>query len=295
MLVYLLVCRRIVPAAVAAVVALLGHSAPAATSTVTAVEHYVALGDSYASGPGIPVQRTDLIGCQRSTNNYPAFLAHALHVRHYTDVSCGGARTDNMTAPQPVQPGPNPAQFDALTPDTDLVTVTIGGNDIDIGDLWLTCARLGATDPSGNPCERQATAEGTDRTAQRIAATAPKLARVLEGIRQRSPRATVLLVGYLRLVPPAVGCYPALPIARGDVRYLDGVQQQLTAMLADQAGQHGAVFVDPYSRSPGHDACQAPGVKWVEGTVPTSAAAAIHPNTAGMEAVAGFALNALRS
>jgi hypothetical protein len=67
------------------------------------------------------------MGCQRSTHNYPALLAQALRIRDYTDVSCGGARTDDMTTPQPVRPGPNPAQFDALRPNTGLVTVTIGG------------------------------------------------------------------------------------------------------------------------------------------------------------------------
>ena len=107
-----------------------------------------------------------------------------------------------MTVPQPVRPGPNPAQFDALRPDTDLVTMTIGGNDIDIGDLWVTCARLGATDPSGDPCKRQFTAGGIDLYAQRIAVAAPRVAQALDGIRQRSPRATVLLAGYLRILPP---------------------------------------------------------------------------------------------
>ena len=291
----LLVYRRIVvaAAAAAAILALLGSLTARAAKNVSAVQHYVALGDSYASGPGIPEQRTDPSGCQRSTNNYPAHLARALSIRDYTDVSCGGARTDHMTAPQPVQPGPNPAQFDALTPDADLVTVTIGGNDINIGGLWLTCAQLGPTDLSGNPCERQATAGGTDLYAQRIAATAPKVGRVLDGIRQRSPRATVLLVGYVRILPPAVGCYPAFPIARGDVPYVDGVEKRLTAMLAEQASSHGAVFVDSYANSLGHDACQLPTVRWVEGTAPISAAAPMHPNATGMEAVAGFALTTL--
>ncbi|MDQ2881362.1 MAG: SGNH/GDSL hydrolase family protein [Actinomycetota bacterium] len=275
--------------------ALLGLPTTAAAETVNAPKHYVALGDSYASGPGIPEQRADPIGCQRSTHHYPALLAQALQIQDYTDVSCGGARTDDMTAPQPVRPGPNPPQFDALRPDTDLVTITIGGNDIDIGDLWVTCARLGATDPSGDPCQRQATAGGTDLYAQRIAAAAPKVASTLEGIRQRSPRATVLLVGYLRILPPAAGCYPAFPIARGDVPYVDGVEQQLTAMLADQARNHGAVFVDSYAGSLGHDACQQPGVKWVEGTTPTSVAAPDHPNLTGMREVAGFALDALQT
>jgi len=286
--------RRVVGAVAATTLALLGLPTTAAATTVDAPKRYVALGDSYASGPGVP-ERADLVGCQRSTHNYPALLAAALQIRDVTDVSCGGARTDNMTVSQPVQLGLNPPQFTALTPDTDLVTVTIGGNDIDIGDLWVSCARLGATDPFGNPCQRQATAGGTDRYAQRIAAAAPKVARVLEGIRARSPRATVLLVGYLRILPAALGCYPVFPIARSDVPYVDGVEQRLTAMMAGQAVTHGAVFVDSYARSRGHDACQQPGVKWVEGTAPTSPASPMHPNALGMQEVAAFTLDTLRA
>lgn len=287
--------RRVVIAATAAVLALPGFPTTGAATTVGSPRHYVALGDSYASGPGIPVQRADPVGCERSTHNYPARLAAALRIRDYTDVSCGGARTDNMTAPQPVRLGPHPPQFDALRPDTDLVTLTIGGNDIDIGDLWAACARLGATDPLGDPCKLQATAGGTDRYAQRIAAAAPKIARALEGIRARSPRARVLLVGYLRILPPALGCYPVFPIARGDVLYVNGIEQRLTAMLADQASNHGAVFVDSYARSLGHDACQLPAVKWVEGTAPTSPALPMHPNATGMQAVADLTLETLRT
>ncbi|MGB9279796.1 MAG: SGNH/GDSL hydrolase family protein [Pseudonocardiaceae bacterium] len=285
--------HRVVVVAAAAVVALFACPPTGAAQTIRTARHYVALGDSYASGPGIPEQRADPTGCQRSTHNYPALLAQTLRIRDYTDVSCGGARTDNMTAAQPVRPGPNPPQFDALRPDTDLVTITIGGNDIGIGGLWVTCALLGPTDPSNNPCQRQATADGTDRYAQHITAAAPKIARVLDGIRQRSPHATVLLVGYLRILPRAAGCYPAFPIARGDVPYVDGVEQQLTAMLAEQASKHGAVFVDSYASSLGHDACQRPGVRWVEGTAATSAAPD-HPNATGMRAVADFAFDALR-
>jgi lysophospholipase L1-like esterase len=296
---YVLVHRRVVTAA-STVLALLGLAATGAARTIAAaqtassLEHYVALGDSYAAGPLIPVQRIDPIGCGRSTRNYPALVAEALGIHDFTDVSCNGARADNVTAPQPVPLGTNPPQFDALAPDTDLVTVTIGGNDIGFTDIFFTCAQLSSTDPLGNPCERQATAGGTDLYAQRIAAAAPKVAGVLEGIRQRSPRATVLLVGYLRIVPPAGGCYPVFPIARGDVPYLDGVQQQLAAMLADQASNHSAVFVDSYAGSLGHDTCQLPGAKWVEGIITTSPALQLHPNATGMQAVAAFTLDTLR-
>jgi lysophospholipase L1-like esterase len=285
--------RRVVLATAATVLALLGFPTTGTAKTVSSPKHYVALGDSYASGPLIPVQRVDPVGCARSTSNYPALLAGALHIRDYTDVSCSGAKTDNMATPQPVGLGTNPPQFDALRPDTDLVTLTISGNDIGFTELFFTCTRLSLTDPFGNPCERLATAGGSDLYARHIAAAAPKVAEVLDGIRERSPKATVLLVGYLRILPPAVGCYPIFPIARGDVPYLDGVEHQLTAMLAEQAGNHGAVFVDAYAGSLGHDACQLPGAKWVEGTVPTSPAAPIHPNIAGMQAVADLALGPL--
>ncbi|MGH3697217.1 MAG: SGNH/GDSL hydrolase family protein [Pseudonocardiaceae bacterium] len=286
--------RRVTLAAIAAALVLVGLPASAGAAPLDAPRHYVALGDSYASGPGIPEQRADPRGCRRSTNNYPSRLAAVLSVRDFTDVSCSGAKTDNMTAAQSISGGSNPAQFNALRPDTDLVTLTISGNDIGFTEIVFTCARVGVRDPLGNPCERQSTSGGKDIYAQRIAETAPKVARVLEGIRQRSARATVLLVGYLRILPPTGGCYPSFPIARGDVPYLDGLQRQLTAMLAEEAFNHGAAFVDSYEGSAGHDACQSPQQKWVEGVVPTSQAAAVHPNATGMQAVADLALASLR-
>ncbi|MGH3752996.1 MAG: SGNH/GDSL hydrolase family protein [Pseudonocardiaceae bacterium] len=285
--------------AVVTVLALLGLAATGAAQTTPAAQaassprHYVALGDSHTAGPGIPVQRADPVGCGRSTRNYPALVAEALGVADYTDVSCSGATTDNMTAAQPLLLGSNPPQFDALRPDTDLVTVSISGNDIGFTDIISTCFRLSATDPLGNPCQRHATAGGVDRYAQRIAAAAPRVAGVLAGIRQRSPHAQLLLVGYLRIVPPAGGCYLVAPISRGDVPYLDSLQRQLTAGLAEQAGTYGAAFVDSYAASLGHDVCQPPGVRWVEGVVPTSPASPVHPNATGMHAVAVLTLDTL--
>ena len=290
----MLAYRPTVLAAAATVLALLAFPGSSRAAIGKSPRHYVALGDSYTAGPVIPLQRIDPIGCERSTNNYPALLARSLQIRDYTDVSCSGAKTVNMTAPQAVPLlGVNPPQFDALRPDTDLVTLTISGNDIGFTELIFTCARLSVTDPFGNPCQRAATAEGGDFYAQRIAEAAPKVAQVLDGIRARSPHSTVLLVGYLRILPPAVGCYPVFPVASGDVPYLDSLEQRLNTMLADQAFTHGAAFVDSYGSSLGHDACKLPGQKWVEGTVPTSPAAPVHPNAIGMQEVAAFARETL--
>lgn len=90
---------------------------------------YVALGDSYTSGPDVPVQLGPTTtpsapsACQRSSANYPSLVARALGLQ-LDDVSCGGATTDDMTESQ----GPGiPPQFDALRSTTALVTVGIGG------------------------------------------------------------------------------------------------------------------------------------------------------------------------
>lgn len=286
--------RRLVPACLLAVVpVLLGVPVAAGEGSPEGVGRYVALGDSFAAGPLIPIQRLDPPGCARSTRNYPAMLAARLGVAEYVDVSCSAAQTEHMTQPQPVPFGVNPPQFEALTEDTDLVTVTISGNDVGFGEMVRTCSRLSFIAPAGNPCQRQATAGGGDRYAEAVDEAAPLVAELLAGIQERSPEATVALVGYLRILPPQRGCWPVMPVAAGDVVYLDGIQRQLTAMLAEQAETADVVFVDAYAQSLGHDACQPPGPKWVEGLVPTAPGLPVHPNTTGMRQVAGFTAAAL--
>lgn len=281
----------------AAVLTTLGLTATAAAQAASAGTpadvSYVALGDSFAAGPFIPPQGGNPPGCARSGQNYPSVLAHKLGITKFTDVTCSGAVTEDMTAPQTVPFGTNPPQFNALRPDTGLVTVTIGGNDIGFADIFLTCARLSARDPVGDPCKRQATAGGGDVYAQRVDALAPKIDGVLHGIRERSPGAVVELVDYLRILPPVNGCWPVVPISRGDVPYLDGVQQRLTSVLADRARAHGVLFVDAYGGSFGHDACEPPAAKWVEGIFPTHPAYPVHPNATGMQVVGQLAAKQL--
>lgn len=284
--------RRVVVVWAAVVAALAGVLVGSAqASGAVAFHRYVALGDSYASGPFIPNQELNPVGCVRSDHNYPSDLARSLGVP-LVDVSCGGATTEDMTAPQSVVLGTNAPQFDALTPDTDLVTVTIGGNDLGFSSILLTCSTESLTNPFGHPCENHYTAGGTDQLAATITAIAPKIAAVLAGIRERAPQATVVLVGYLRILPPSRGCWPVVPISAGDVPYLDGVEHELNAMLATQAQAAGDLFVNPGDIT-GHDVCQAPGNKWVEGIVPTSPAFPVHPNAAGMTEVAALTAQAL--
>ena len=265
-------------------------TAPAAADP--GYQRYVALGDSFAAVGTLTNIRTDPIGCARATDNYPSGVAARIQPEQFVDVTCGGAQIPDLTAPQDVAFGPNPPQFDALTPGTDLVTISIGGNDAGFGEIIQTCSTVSFTDPLGAPCKRHYTSGGTDELAQRIADLGPRIAAVVGQIRDRSPHADIVVVGYLRILPPRGGCWPVVPVAYGDVPYLSGVQDLLNATIGEHAKAAGATFVNP-GVTTGHDVCQLPHLKWVEGFIPTSLSVPVHPNARGQAHVAALTASAI--
>ncbi|MFI1363504.1 SGNH/GDSL hydrolase family protein [Streptomyces griseochromogenes] len=276
--------------------AVLGGCALVAASTTPAAAHpghgrdlgYVSLGDSYASGPLIPRQVD--ADCARSDHNYPSLVAADWQATAFKDVSCGGATTNEMWKPQ----GTNGPQLDALGRDTDLVTVQIGGNDVGFGSIISTCARLGAQDPTGNPCERSYNASGYDRLALTVLETAPKIGRVLRAVHARAPHARVLLVGYPDLLPDdGSGCFPSVPFAQRDFPYLRDTEKRLNLMLRLVAAWNRAEYVDTYGPTVGHDMCKAPADRWIEPLRPASPAAPAHPNATGEAAMAQAVLDRL--
>jgi len=270
---------RVLAAVMALVVALAG-----AATARAADGSYVALGDSFTAGPVIPLQIPPF-GCLKSDHNYPHLAAPALKFQAFRDASCSGAQTKHMTEPQDVDPGPNPPQFDALDAGTRMVSVGIGGNDIGFSEIIRNCQS--ATTPEGQPCQDHYVVNGRDEISARIAATAPKIAEVLQGIAARSPKARIYLVNYLPIFPDeGPGCWPQIPVADADVPYLRAKEKELNAMLGEQAAANGARLVDAYTAGIGHDACQLPLVRWVEPAVPVNAAAPFHPNLFGMEGTA---------
>jgi lysophospholipase L1-like esterase len=190
--------------------------------------------------------------------------------------------------------GTSAAQLDALSRDTELVTLSIGGNDIGFGEIVAECAQRSPQQPAGSACKDHYTAGGHDQLIDRIDAAAVDVRDALAEIKQRSPDARVLLVGYPVILPDdGPGCFPVVPFSPGDVAYLRETQQRLNAALADGADAAGVDYVDTYTPSIGHDMCQLPGAKWVEGLVPTAPAAPVHPNALGMAAMAAAVVDAL--
>jgi lysophospholipase L1-like esterase len=253
--------------------------------------NYVSLGDSYTAGPLIPNPVLPL-GCLKSSNNYPRLAAPTIGLP-LRDPSCSGARTDHMTQPQNVDPdGPNPPQFNSLDAETTVVSITIGGNDIGFSDVAQDCITL---NPFSTPCKDKYASGGKDQLAERIAATAPKVAAVLQGIKARSPLAKIYVLNYPAIFPETgFGCWPQMPIGFGDVPYLRSTQKSLNSMLATQAAANGATLVNWYGASIGHDACKGSSTRWVEPLVPGELAAPIHPNKAGMTGAKNVLLAAVK-
>jgi hypothetical protein len=102
-------------------------------------------------------------------------------------------------------------------------------------------------------------------------------------------------MSYPDILPSAGdGCWPEVPLAVGDVPYLRGIDIGPNQMLARVAAANGAAFVDTYTPTVGHDACQSPAVKDVEGLIRVSLAFPFHLNRRGELVMAEQVLAALR-
>jgi lysophospholipase L1-like esterase len=255
------------------------------------VDRYVAMGDSFTSGAGLPLTRRDAFSCGQSSLSYPHLVAKAIGAE-LVDVSCGGATTENGTEPQPLGGESWPPQLSAVTEDTDLVTVGLGGNDLSwYLEVMFSCTSAAAADPTGNPCEELDTSPESDLTAlpPQIGA---RLEALLTEVHRRAPAARVLLIGYPQLVP-ARGTCPELPLATGDYPFVRAQWEAMDAAMRGAAAAAGATYVAVLGPSEGHDIC-AGADAWVNGfEARQGVAAAYHPLADGQAAVAELVEQAL--
>ena len=250
---------------------------------------YVALGDSYSAASGVlPPDPTAPPMCLRSTANYPHLIAAATGAQ-LTDVTCGGAETNDYFEPQYDGVAP---QLDAVTADTELITMTIGGNDSGVFiNSIIRCGAAGAsTAGQGSPCKDQYGSSFADtiRTT-----TYPALVETLRAVRAAAPDAEVAILGYPWILPRSGGCFDRMPVAEGDVPYLRGIQATLNDAVRRAAAVTGATYVNMNRVSEGHDACQPIGIRWVEPVLQTTNAVVVHPNALGEERMAAQAMRVL--
>lgn len=261
---------------------------------------YVALGDSYASGfgvapyaPGTDVE--DGNRCQRSTSAY----AHLVSQRTGTELvfrACSGARTADFY--QDNTAWDEPAQLDALSADTDLVTFSVGGNDTGFAEVLGEClsrAQQGDRDPCSTD-EQIVSRVGSAIDALRgtgVREGTYSYDTLLSDVAARAPRAQVVVVGYPHMFP-AEGAEGSTGRCEGvlaqDQRWIVDRTDELNDVIREAAQRHGMVFVDPSQTFAGHELCSSE--PWFYGV---SSEGQFHPTAEGHQAVADDIVEALEA
>jgi lysophospholipase L1-like esterase len=265
---------------------------------------YVALGDSFSSGEGVPPFRKGTNRylpprnkCHRSYRAYSALVAGRRSSPGIWGFwACSGARLRDLTSPSDDNPG-EPAQLDRIALPgksdgrVDLVTLTIGGNDAQFRQVWLPCfvAHVGRILGSCHP-DWHAT---VGLSIRRLRTTLPPLYRAL---RARAPRARILVLGYPNPFPAVV---PAVSRCRrwfedDDLLWLNRTTLALNDAVraATISSGAGITYLAP-SGFAGHDACSA--APWFNGLelLPLRSRYSFHPNVLGQRRLAKIVLAAI--
>lgn len=231
----------------------------------------VALGDSQAAGPLIFSQNS--WDCLRSDDNWPRYAADAVGAT-LTDATCSGATTADLTGKRFGYIAP---QLDAVQPGTDIVTITMGANDLSLGTLVPSCFN-----PLPAPFGVSCTSWQRDDYDAQLVGVRDRLTAAVRAVQQKAPAAEIYLVSYFHYWD-GTGCYPIDPIWAVDATWLQSVFDRLNASLGQLATTTGSTYVDLATPSVGHGVCASISQKWVEGLIPTSDAAPYHPNRLGMQ------------
>ena len=295
-------CLTIGATLVAAVTGLLATSgiASGTAGASSRSPFYVALGDSYTSGPGLPAQLGPQTtppapaACQRSSDNYPTIVAKSLGIA-VDDVSCLGASTKDVDASQ----GSGiPAQLSALGPSTSLVSLGIGGNDLGFSSVVANCASVtpwGAT-KVGWSCRSHYTVNGVDELVSMVHQVGDRVAALLTDVRSLAPQARVFVVGYPDIVPAnGSGCWPMLPFSSPDLDYVRSIEADLNDTLSRDASAAGDGYVNMATPSAAHNACTSATTRWVEPIVPSPGTFPLHPSAVGMAGMARVLEGAIAS
>ncbi|WP_052590177.1 SGNH/GDSL hydrolase family protein [Luteipulveratus mongoliensis] len=221
---------------------------------------YVALGDSYAAGAGAG---TPLNACFRSVAGYPVQIARVLE-RDVSLQACRGATVADVRA----------VQLAALDSSTRLVTLTVGGNDLDFTDVLTECAKPTWMTQSKERVEAALTFVQTELRTM--------LTDLYAEVRALAPRADVVVTGYPRLFA-GKDCNLATFLNDHDMQRMNDIADELAAVIGAAAASSGAQFVDVREVFLGHAVCEED--EWLRG-MSRPREVSYHPNTAGHSAYA---------
>lgn len=222
---------------------------------------YAALGDSYAAGYG----GGDYGACGQSPNGYPERLVGIAHIELTQDLACIGATTSDVTT----------LQVPLLSPTTQLVTLTVGGDDVGFYSIMVLCF---AAPPS--PEQQAECANAIAQGSAALAAVPGGVAATVAAIHTRAPGARVVVTGYPLLF--------ALPSKYGPAAaQIDQAIPLLNAAIQAGATAAGATYVDVTGQFAGHAiGSVVPWINDFNGSLTNPNFDAFHPNASGYKAYA---------
>jgi lysophospholipase L1-like esterase len=270
---------------------------------------YVALGDSYSSGegvlpfrgvfgvdwgPGIPFPLDNIFtvpgGCNRSYFAYPAFVrapGSLLPIEQRNDTNfnfraCTGATTENVWIGGEVRFN-EPPQATHVDASTDLITLTIGGNDAYFADIVSYCMihdhcnDLKPFDPYFN-------IELGDLAYLWIPVVRQKVKVTLQELKARAPNATIVAIDYPLLVSgnecDRAQLSPDTNLSASEQAWLRAANRALNQALRDAAAEAGVHSVSVEDHFEGHGVCGDDG-EWMFGTWHVWWKGMFHPNPIG--------------
>jgi PKD repeat protein len=264
---------------------------------------YVAVGDSYQSGVGAgdydpATNQGGVNECLRSANAYAHLLVNNGTVNDILDfVACSGAKIGTLYQSGPVTNGPpwnEDAQIDHLNTRTALVTVGIGGNDLNFGPLIRDCVLKHFIFQS---CEDAYDAQVTDALIALLDHGPHGLntfQTLYADIRMRAWRGKWLVLGYPRMFPVNGGSdwwssglfFPRCNNIRvSDQMWVNYKVQQLDLAIRSSAQSMGLTYVDIQDASAGHELC-AGDPSFLNGIVFTNTVESFHPTAYGHTQIA---------
>lgn len=246
---------------------------------------YVALGSSFAAGPGVGTRAPGSSPrCSQSAENYAHLFAQKRGLT-LNDATCSGATTADVLLGNHAQP----PQLNAVTPAARLVTVTIGGNDVFfIGNLYgWSCAN--APERAAGIWQGVCRVHPADEVEAAFASLDQRLRDVVQAVHRRAPAARVIFVDYVTVVPATGSCPDRLPLTPAQLDQARAVAARLAEITEKAARATGAEVLRTSQLSAAHDVCS--NDPWVTGfTFPQDPATfqpiAYHPNAKAMQAIA---------
>jgi lysophospholipase L1-like esterase len=243
--------------------------------TALAVRRYVALGDSFSSGEANPPFTGGK--CHRSMGAWPSILARGSSVLELqANLACSGARTKALTESYK---GQRP-QLDELPAGAEVVTITIGGNDVGFAQVLKNCVFRN--------CVRSGRLE---RARREITELARRLIGVYKSVQGRLEAGQLVVVGYPRLFPLDPSRKRCVWLTPGEAEQLDRLTGLLDREIHSAAIKAAADYVSALEALSGHELCTRKS--WVYSLNAIGLQKQGHPTERGQQAIATLVAQAL--